>query len=260
VLAYRRIKETLTGGFVLIVERASSTALGDASTVRIQVHTVFCTQDARPVLSHSLLTEVRMAIAAQNGTKKERAAMLLAEDDLSDEAIAAELKMGRRTLSNWKLEPEFNALVGYYRGKIVGQALKLHIAKKHKRVARLDDLEQRLWQIVEERASNYAAKAMESEEQGNETRALREIFGNQETVPAGGGTGLITRNLKQIGVGRNAQTIEEFGVATEIVSSIMALHKQAAQELGQWEENQNINHTGEIPVMRIIGISDEELG
>jgi hypothetical protein len=189
-----------------------------------------------------------MATMAQNGAKKERAAILLAEDELSDEAIADDLKMGRRTLTRWKTEPEFNALVGDYRGKIVAQALKLHIAKKHKRVARLDELEQRLWQIVEERASNYAAKAMEADEQGSETRALREIFGNQETVPAGGGTGLITRSLKQIGVGRNAQTIEEFGIATEIVSSIMALHKQAAQELGQWSDTKRLTGADGGPV------------
>lgn len=190
----------------------------------------------------------------QNYTKKQRAALLLAEDELSDEQIAAEVGIVRKTLHNWKQDPDFAAQVGDHVGQIQAGMLRLAIAKKYKRVARLDEMEQRLWQIVEERAADAAVKAANT---GQSDAIMRGIFPGSDDTPPGAGTGLVTKTLKQIGAGRNAQMIEEYGVATGLVSSIMALHQQAAKELGQWVEQSASEVT--TSVVQIVGIDADKL-
>ncbi|HEU0165846.1 MAG TPA: hypothetical protein VFQ54_12445, partial [Thermomicrobiales bacterium] len=59
--------------------------------------------------------------------------------------------------------------------------------------------------------------------------------------PAGGGTGLILRQYKQVGSGRDAQLVEEYVVDTATVRQIQSLHEQAAKELGQWTEKVNMS-------------------
>lgn len=63
------------------------------------------------------------------------------------------------------------------------------------------------------------------------------------TVIEGGDTGLLVRQLKKIGQGRDAETVEEYAVDTGLLSAMLAHEKQAAQELGQWEEKSAV--TGE---------------
>ena len=183
-----------------------------------------------------------------------QAASLLAEDELSDEAIAQQVGVSRQALWLWKQKPEFAALVGDYVGKLQAGMLKLAIAKKRKRVARLDEMERRLWQIVEERAADAAERAATASPSDS---IMRGIFPGTDDTPPGAGTGLVTKTLKQIGAGRNAQMIEEYGVATGVVSEIMALHKQAATELGQWVEKSASDVTTNM--VQIVGIEDDDL-
>lgn len=163
---------------------------------------------------------------AHNFTKKEIAAVLLAADDLSDEQIAQEVGVSRRTLANWKNLPEFQEQVVENVAEIQRRMMRHAIAKRHKRLAVLDDLHVKLLQVVDERAAEYATLA-ES--------------GSDETIPAGGTTGLMVRQLKQIGAGREAQVVEEFVVDVATVKAIQGLHEQAAKELGQWTEKLNVS-------------------
>jgi len=94
------------------------------------------------------------------------------------------------------------------------------IAVLEYRVQVLDDLERGYLQVIAERAA-----AM-----GDEV--------------AGGGTGLLVRQEKQLGTGDRATIITEYQADTGITSEIRALHKQAAQELGQWSEKRDINLDG----------------
>ena len=186
----------------------------------------------------------------QNYSKKERAAVLVAEDELTDEEIAAAVGVTRKTIHNWKQLPEFADAVDEHVREIQSGMMRLAIAKKYKRVARLNEMEQRLWQIVEERASDYAAKAMEAIEDdafsfddNGESDGIARV---ERASPPGGSTGFITRTLKQIGAGSSAQLIEEFGVGTDVVRTIMSLHEQAAKELGQWSEKSDVNLGGSL--------------
>jgi len=116
------------------------------------------------------------------------------------------------------------------------------IAVLEYRVQVLDDLERGYLQVIAERAA-----AMEGE-------------------VAGGGTGLLVRQEKQLGTGDRATIITEYQADTGITSEIRALHKQAAQELGQWSEKRDINLDGGLRREYVVitehddtPITDEEL-
>ncbi len=90
---------------------------------------------------------------AQNDTKKrERAAQLIAEDWLSDEKIAGDVGIGRRTLARWKASPRFIARVKEISAAFADRALKHALARKERRITVLNDLHEKLLQVIAERA------------------------------------------------------------------------------------------------------------
>jgi len=145
--------------------------------------------------------------------KAERAARLVADDTLSDEQIAAKLRIARSTLSRWKAHPEFQArvraIVSEYREAILAEG----IADKQNRILALNERWRRLQQVIEERARDP----------------------DMAKVP-GGKTGLLVRQLKSIGVGENNTVVEEYVVDVGLLRELRAHEQQAAQELGQWVE------------------------
>lgn len=155
---------------------------------------------------------------AQNDTKKrEKAAQLVAEDVLSDEKIAAEVGIGRRTLARWKADQRFLARVETIAAAYAKRALKHGLARKECRLAVLNDLHQRMLQVIEERA----------------------LSPDLASVP-GGKTGLVTKTLKGIGKGDDFQVVEVYEVDTSTVGKICDLQKQVAEELGQWVRRSEI--------------------
>ena len=153
----------------------------------------------------------RVESAAQNGTKKrEKAAQLVAEDCLSDEKIAEEVEIGRRTLARWKTETRFIARIEAIASAYAKRVLSRGIARKERRVAVLNELHEKMLQVISERASSL----------------------DLEGVP-GGRTGLITKMLKGIGKGEDFQVVAVYEVDTDTVKEIRALQEQVAEELGQ---------------------------
>lgn len=169
----------------------------------------------------------------QNRTKKHKAAILLAEDDLTDRQIAALLGISRSTLSEWKQHPDFAAVRGNYEGEIIAEALKLPIAKKHQRIRELNDLNERYHQIISQRAETYAKAAQTPEE------AARQVFGS--ATPPWAATGMYMAQQK---ISAGGITVTDWVFDKALDSAIKETHKQAATELGQWEENLNVNHSG----------------
>ena len=97
---------------------------------------------------------------------------------------------------------------------------KRAIANSEYRVAKLDDLEKRYWDLIDARAEELAE------------------------IP-GGDTGLLVKVEKVIGTGNSAQHITEYKTDTAVTKEIRELHKQAAQELGQWiEKNEHAGPEG----------------
>jgi hypothetical protein len=89
---------------------------------------------------------VAMATAAPADGRKwtlpgrmERAARLVAEDELTDEAILARLRLrSRQTLHNWKRRPDFAARVAEHREAFRERALTAGFADKRARIAALN--------------------------------------------------------------------------------------------------------------------------
>jgi len=148
----------------------------------------------------------------RNDTKKrEKAARLLAEDCLSDEKIAVEVGIGRRTLARWKGDERFTARVNEITAAYADRALNHALARKERRVMVLNELHDKMLQVIEERAQSL----------------------DLAEVP-GGKTGLVTKTLKGIGKGEDFQVVEIYEVDTATVAKICDVQKQIAEELGQW--------------------------
>lgn len=186
---------------------------------------------------------------AQNCTKKERAAILLAEDDLSDERIADQVGISRRTLGNWKQQPEFAALVGDNVGRIQAGMLKLVIAKKHRRLDVLDQLHAKAMQVVTDRATRHAGELGDAETPVNATKRL---FG--DVTPAEAATGLL---VKQETANNSGIKTMNWAVDTGLIREIRALQEQAAKELGQWVDRLASDVT--TSVVQIVGVDSDDL-
>ena len=169
-----------------------------------------------------------------------RAAVLCAEDELSDEAIAANVGIGRATLNRWRELPEFAAEVERQKAAILAKALRLPIAKKHERLRVLNELHDKQLALIGARSTQYP------------------------DVP-GADTGLIVGTLKQVkhitvstDEGTQTWTEEhwEYQFDAALVREIRATQEQAAKETGDWSET--LNMTGTVAV-RLIGVDPVDI-
>ena len=175
----------------------------------------------------------------QNYSKKERAAVLVAEDDLTDEEIAAAVGVTRKTLHNWKQLPEFVADVEEQVSKIQAGMRRLAIAKKHKRLKVLNDLHGRSLAVIADRADRHAAELEAAESQPNDL--VKRMFG--DNVPTEAATGLLVR---QESINAQGMKTVNWSVDTGLMKEIRALHEQAAKELGQWSEKSELEVGGSL--------------
>jgi hypothetical protein len=185
---------------------------------------------------------VWMAMAELNRTEpfkwtptKKRAAILVAEDELSDWKIAKECHVSKVSLEMWKRHPEFMAEVGDHIGQIQASALKFPIAKKHNRIATLNLLWQKALNVIAIRAQRYAVDG----DMQDAIKAAQKIFGNANVPEAM--TGLLVKKETPTNAGRIAT---EWMTDVALMREIRSLQQDAAKELGQWSEKAEINHTG----------------
>ena len=152
--------------------------------------------------------------------RKERAAVLLAEDELSDQVIAQEVGIADRTLWRWKTESEFMLKIAEHVQRLEAETLGFAIAKRRKRVEALDDRWGRMKQLIDARAEHYA----------------EEIHGGE--------TGLLVKTTRAIGSGDRQVVTEEYAVDTGLLKELREHEKQAAQEIGQWLDKSEIAVAG----------------
>ena len=166
------------------------------------------------------------------GEKKIEAAALVAEDRLTDEQIAEQIGISRRTLARWKREPEFQELVQQAQEAFRQKVLTTGIADRVKRVQRLDRDWKRMQNLME-------ARAVET----------------PHDVP-GAGTGLVIRKETETKHGVNI----EYATDTGLLAALLAIEQQAAKELGQWTERQDVTSNGEtLSAIGFTQLSDAEL-
>lgn len=162
--------------------------------------------------------------------KREQAAQLIAEDRFVDIKIAEKCGITERTLTNWKNDEEFKTRVAELVDAFSRRALKYALARRERRVTVLNDLHERMLQVIDERAQNP------------------EMVG----VP-GGITGLIVRNIKSVGKGEDFQLIDVYEVDTALIREIRATQELVAKELGQSVEKR------ELRIKSLKDLTDDEL-
>lgn len=128
---------------------------------------------------------------------------------MSDEWIAAQVGIGRRTLARWKVEPAFQTRIAHHAAIQLAAVEAEGISNRQNRVAALNDRWSRMRQVIAARAEDMAE------------------------VP-GGETGLLVRQTKSIGFGENNTVVEEYAVDTGLLRELRAHEEQAAKELSQW--------------------------
>lgn len=165
---------------------------------------------------------------------KEQAALAVAEDRLPDAEIAAAAGVSRQSLERWKLKAEFRARVEELRAAIRARVREHGIAVVENRVVALNERWRLMQQVIAERGAALAGEC------------------------PGGGTGLLVRQVKQIGQGRDAQVVEEFAVDAGLLRELRGHEEQAARELGQWTEKRDVTTAGE-PIKLYAGIDPEQV-
>lgn len=170
--------------------------------------------------------------------------MLVAQDEQTDDAIAAACKVHKATLERWKQAPEFAARVREHREVWRAEVKAKGIADRQNRIDAYNDMHERMLRVIAARAEEYAE------------------------VP-GGATGLLVRQAKLVKVyksdgdqeGEDGETlysakrdviVYEYAVDTALLKELREHAKQAAQDLGQWTEKQE--HAGEILVRQYVGV------
>lgn len=153
------------------------------------------------------------------------AAFLCAEDKLSDDEIANEVGIVRKTLATWKKHPEFQERVSQHVAEIQERVRSEGLGRLDKRMAGYEKRHALMMQVIDERGQQMATN-----EDG-------------EIIP-GGSTGLLVRQYKSIGTGPNARQVEEYHVDTGLLRELRELEKQIAQDAGQFAERQEISGPG----------------
>jgi hypothetical protein len=150
--------------------------------------------------------------------QRREAAQLIAEGNLSFEAIARKLSVSSRWIFEWRQDAEFQAYVNEITEDYKQAVRRRGIAVLERRVAAQNDRWLRLQQLIEARANDPA----------------------MQDVP-GGTTGTLVRQYKQLGQGPSAITVEEYVFDAAVFKELREIEKHASQELGQWTEKKELS-------------------
>src|SRR5258708_39079574 len=111
-------------------------------------------QDGRVKMVVNRDSERREMASALGNQKKEEAAVLLAEDHLSDDRIAELVGVSRKTIQRWKQTSAFSRRVRQVVGVFAERALEHGLARRERRLRVLNDMHDRMLQVIDERAKS----------------------------------------------------------------------------------------------------------
>lgn len=169
--------------------------------------------------------------------ERERAALLVAEDALTDEQIAAEVGVDRRTLTRWRAIPAFAAKVDEIAAEVCAAIRKYGIARVENRIRRQNRDWNKIQKVIEDRGKHAA-----------QDYRLKDV--------PGADTGHVVRTYKVAG----GRLVEEFAVDVATLGALNSLEQQTAKELGQWVERKELS--GSVTVQQkqdLSALSDDEL-
>lgn len=152
---------------------------------------------------------------------KEKAALLVALDELTNNKIAEEADVTNKTLWQWKQKPEFQSRVDEHQKAIFERIRRHGLGTADNRVKHMQRRHELLNQITAERSASP----------------------EMEDVP-GGKTGLLVHNVKSVGAGMSAERVDLYEVDAALLKEQRDIERQIAQELGQWTDKRDITSDG----------------
>lgn len=151
--------------------------------------------------------------------KRVEAAQLVAEDQLSDEKIAQQLSIARATLARWKTEEVFKDRVTEIINARAEALKKKGIRLRENRLAKLNSVVEKIEQVFAERAARATLSPEVDDEQ------CPQIVGELKT-------GVVLIQHKRFGT--------EYAIDAPALREYREYLKQAAIEVGEWTEKQEI--------------------
>lgn len=183
------------------------------------------------------------------GQPQQRAAMLVAVDQLSDRQIAAEVGISKATLERWKQHSEFQARVAEHRSEILKAVRMEGIAVVEERLAAQNARWMALRRIVRERREDPRAQDVPGGETGYliPVAKLVKVYTNEEPKrpekrPQGDGEDLDSADEFEIEAedepeylysARCHEIVIEWQLDKSILAEIRSLEELAGKELGQ---------------------------
>ncbi len=182
-----------------------------------------------------------MAGPLQKLSKKEYAAVLLADDSLSDQVIADRVGVSRQAIQRWKKLPDFEAMVQTNIQELTAAMLPVAIANKRIRLEMLQDLADGMQDVVRHRRERYAAEVADGESAVN---ATRRFFG--DSTPAEAMTGYM---VKQESMNNRGEKTVNWAVDTGLIKELRAVLDDAAKEVGHRVEKREDTQRYEVNMM-----------
>lgn len=162
--------------------------------------------------------------------KSEDAALLLAEDEFTDEAIAAQARITRSTLSKWKRHPEFAAQIREHVAEFQERAREAGLGRLDKRMAAYNDRHRRMTQLITARGDDMAEESPDGET-GLLVRQLKRVLHVYEPDPHDEEGELVEQT----------ELTAEYLFDAALMRELRELEKQIAQDTGQWSEKREVS-------------------
>ena len=182
-----------------------------------------------------------MAGPLQKLSKKEYAAVLLADDSLSDRVIADRVGVSRQAIQRWKKTPDFIAMIQANIEELTAAMLPVAIANKRIRLEMLQDLADGMQAVVRHRKERYVAEVADADSAVN---ATRRFFG--DATPAESMTGYM---VKQETLNNAGKKTVNWALDTGLIRELRAVLDDAAKEVGQRVEKREETQRIEISMM-----------
>src|ERR1051326_1908261 len=168
------------------------------------------------------------------------AALLVAEDRLSNARIARKCGVTRRCIDKWKCRPEFQAEVSAHKAAWRKQTLEQGLADRAFRVRETQSDYDRLGLVIAERAKDPSMKEVPGGKTGLILRTVKSInAGEKETV-------IVQRGRPVTKIIKERRIVAEYETDNGLVMARAHLREQAARELGQWVEE--VKRSGSVNV------------
>jgi hypothetical protein len=156
-----------------------------------------------------------------------KAAHLVAANELTHKKIAAEVGVSPRALANWLEVPTYRSFISRLIESTRKQLAQRYVAQQDQRISSYISDFERTDALIKARAADP-----------------------EMCAAPGGNTGLLTRDVKSIGSGENAEIVDVYEFDAALMRERRELRKAVAEELGQIVQKHEVKSMADIPPER----------